>query len=381
MFINKHTMRLNNERSVIRHVINYGPISRSKIARDLSINKVTISSILEELLEKQYVVEIGEGHSTKNGGRKPQLIEFNKNFGFFINIEIGKEYLNIMATYANGQVNRFEEISMANLTNEKIQLLLKKKINNFSIKDTVHELLGISIAVHKKVFDNKYVSAISDNTDLVTYLKDEYKVPVIILNNANAAAIFQRDFSSNNEIKNLISITINETISAGVIIDENLYLGNKDAAGSIENMQFLIQTDEGVKAFNPIDYCSQEAILREVAKYDGLNNLTLQQVAKLYVKGNKEVVAAITRFVDSIVLVLNNIIASYSPQIIYLDSTLIENLPMLLIQIKSKLPILEATQTQLQIARQTKFAPLLGGYSLLVRKIFDLGAKRLRLIP
>ncbi|KAA8802807.1 ROK family protein, partial [Lactobacillus crispatus] len=60
---------------------------------------------------------------------------------------------------------------------------------------------------------------------------------------------------------------------------------------------------------------------------------------------------------------------------------LIENLPMLLIQIKSKLPILEATQTQLQIARQTKFAPLLGGYSLLVRKIFDLGAKRLRLIP
>ena len=83
------------------------------------------------------------------------------------------------------------------MTNEKIQLLLKKKINNFSIKDTVHELLGISIAVHKKVFDNKYVSAISDNTDLVTYLKDEYKVPVIILNNANAAAIFQRDFSSN----------------------------------------------------------------------------------------------------------------------------------------------------------------------------------------
>lgn len=381
MFINKHTMRLNNERSVIRHVINYGPISRSKIARDLSINKVTISSILEELLEKQYVVEIGEGHSTKNGGRKPQLIEFNKDFGFFINIEIGKEYLNIMATYTNGQVNRFEEISINNLPSEKIRQLLKKKIANFSIKDTVHGLLGISISVHTKVFNNTYISPISDDKDLVDCLKKEYQVPVVVLNNANAAAIFQRDFSSNNEIKNLISITINETISAGIIIDENLYLGNQDAAGSIENMQFLIQTDDGVKPFNPIDYCSQEAILREVAKYNGLNNLTLQQVAKLYVKGNKEVVDSITHFVDGIALVLNNIIASYSPQIIYLDSSLIENLPMLLIQIKSKLPILEATQTQLQIARQTKFAPLLGGYSLLVRKTFDLGTKRLRLIP
>lgn len=381
MFINKHTMRINNERSVIRHVINYGPISRSKIARDLSINKVTISSILEELLEKQYVVEIGEGHSTKNGGRKPQLIEFNKNFGFFINMEIGKEYLNVMSTYTNGQVNRFEEISTTDLSDEQIGQLIKKKIANFSIKDTFHGLLGISIAVHKKVFENIYISGVSNNQDLVTYLKNEYNVPVVVLNNANAAAIFQRDFSSNNEIKNLISITINETISAGIIIDENLYLGNQDAAGSIEDMRFLIQTNDGIKTFNPIDYCSQEAILHEVAKYGGLNNLTLQQVAKLYVKGNKDVVASISHFVDSIVLVLNNIIASYSPQIIYLDSTLIENLPMLLIQIKSKLPILENTQTQLQIARQTKFAPLLGGYSLLVRKIFDLGTKRLRLIP
>ena len=74
MFINKHTMRLNNERSVIRHVINYGPISRSKISRDLSINKVTISSILEDLLSQQYVVEIGEGASTKNGGRNWQRL-------------------------------------------------------------------------------------------------------------------------------------------------------------------------------------------------------------------------------------------------------------------------------------------------------------------
>lgn len=381
MFINKHTMRLNNERSVIRHVINYGPISRSKISRDLSINKVTISSILEDLLSQQYVVEIGEGESTKNGGRKPKLIGFNKNFGYFINIEIGKNYINIMSTWANGQIARFEEISTIDKSDEQIYQIINKKINNFALKSTVHSLLGISLAVHHRVFNNVSQKPILKDIDLPKVLEKNFEVPVILLNSANAAAIFQRDFSSNNEIKNLISLTINETIDAGIIIDENLYLGNQAAAGNIADMKFLLSTDDKIVQINPIEYCSQEAILKEVYKEKGLNNLSLQQLSKLYVQGNPRVVASIKQFIQGLSLVLNNLIASYAPQIVFLDSTLIENLPLLLIQLRNNLPILQNTGTQLEISRQSTFAPLLGSYSFLMRQVFHLGTKRLRLIP
>lgn len=381
MFINKHTMRLNNERAVIRHVINSGPISRSKISRDLSINKVTISSILEDLLSQHYVVEIGEGQSTKNGGRKPKLIEFNKKLGYFINIEIGKNYLNIMSNWANGQIARFEEISTIDKNDEEIYQIIKKKINNFSIKDTVHNLLGISLAVHSRVLNNKPQKPILKDFDIVERLEKDFDVTVIVMNNANAAAIFQRDFSSNNEIKNLISITINETIDAGIIIDENLYVGNQSAAGSIENMKFLLMQDNDIVQINPVQYCSQDAILKKVYKENGLNNLSLQQLSKLYVQGNQQVVASINQFVNGLTLILNNLIASYSPQTIFLDSTLIENLPLLLIQLRNKLPILSKTQTKLEISRQSTFAPLLGSYSFLMRKVLNLGTKRLRLIP
>lgn len=381
MFINKHTMRLNNERSVIRHVINYGPISRSKISRDLSINKVTISSILEDLLSQQYVVEIGEGESTKNGGRKPKLIEFNKNFGYFINIEIGKNYINIMSTWANGQIARFEEISTIDKSDEQIYQIINKKINNFALKSTVHSLLGISLAVHHRVFNNISQKPILKDIDLPKALEKNFEVPVILLNSANAAAIFQRDFSSNNEIKNLISLTINETIDAGIIIDENLYLGNQAAAGNIADMKFLLSTDDKIVQINPIKYCSQDAILKEVYKDKGLSNLSLQQLSKLYVQGNPRVVASIEQFIQGLSLVLNNLIASYAPQIIFLDSTLIENLPLLLIQLRNNLPILQNTGTKLEISRQSTFAPLLGSYSFLMRQVFHLGTKRLRLIP
>ncbi len=382
MIINKHAMRQNNRQSILRHVINYGPISRSKISRDLSINKVTVSSILEELLAEKYVINIGEGQSTKSGGRKPLLIEFNGNFGYFINLLIGKDYLGIMCTFANGQVNRFEETSTANLTDEQIRALICHKIENFAIKNTTKGLMGISIVLHMKVFQNEPEHPVFANFDIKQVLADTFKVPVYLVDMANAAAIAQRDFSSNN-VKDMVCVTINETISAGVIIDEQLYMGNQGSAGSVNNMNFLIIHDGNKEPTiaSPVDYCTQDAVLKEVSKQDGLNNLSIPEVSKLYMTGNQKVIAAVNRFVISLCLVLNNLIASYSPQLLILDSTLIEHLPFLLIQIKNKLPILSKTKTRLQIARESRMAPFQGGYSVLLRETFNLGDKRLRLIP
>lgn len=372
MVMNKQAMRKSNEISVIKHVINYGPISRSQISKDLSINKVTISSILDDLLNKKYVKEIGEGESTTVGGRRPLLVSFNSHYGYFINLELGNKSLKIMATLANGYVNRFEEIALTN-SNQNIKNLLKKKITDFMISDTEKGLLGISLTVHKKE------QLISDS--LVSWLKENYSIPIIVANNADAAAIFQRDFSSNNEMKNLITVVIDENINAGIIINENLYTGFGNNAGDLSEMQFLLSNDESLASFNPNTYCSQEAVLKSISKNEGLNNLSIQQIAKLYFKGNHQVNKAILQFVKCLCLVLNNLIATFSPQIVILDSTLLENIPSLLIQIKNNLPILKKHNTQLQIARKSRFAPLLGGYSLLLREVFELGDKRLRLIP
>lgn len=381
MIINKHAMRQNNTRSILRHVINYGPISRSMIARDLAINKVTVSSILEDLLDQQLVIEIGEGTSTKSGGRKPLLIEFNGKYGYFINLVIGQGYLGVMCTFASGQINHFDEVFTEGLSEAEIRDLILKKIHKFAIPDTVKGLLGISVALHMKVYDNEPEQDIFTSFDLKKLLKDEFGVPIYLVDIANAAAIAQRDYSSKKEIKDLICVTINETISAGIIINEEIYMGSQGSAGSLSSMRFLLEQDQALKVVSPIDYCTQRAVLKDVSKENGLTNLTIPEVAKLYMSGDQQVIAAISRFVDSLALVLNNLLATYSPQLLVIDSTLIEHLPFLLIQLKNKLPILTKTQTKLELARESRYAPFEGGYSILLRECFDLGKKRLRLIP
>lgn len=381
MVINKHAMRVNNIRSILRHVINFGPISRSKISKDLSINKVTVSSILEYLLKNKYVVEIGEGQSTKSGGRKPLLIEFNPQLGYFINIQIAHNYFGIMSTFANGQINRFEEISTEHLNESQLKDLILNKIAKFKITNTVKDLMGISILVHTQVFNNQTVEPLFSTFDIKELLEQKFNAPVQFVNIANAAAIFQRDFSSNKDLKNLVCVTLNDNINAGIIINEQLYTGHKGNAGNISNMQFIANLDNKMTSIDPVNYCSQNAILAEVSDQDGLTNLTIPEVATMYINKNPKVITAINKFIVGLSLVLNNLIACFSPQLIVLDSTLIEHLPFLLIQLKNRLPILSQTDTQIQIARESRTAPFLGGYSLLMRDALKLGDKRLRLIP
>ncbi len=69
MVIHKETMRTANERSVLQRIFTESPISKSQIARDVKLNKVTVSQIVNRFIESGLVVEAGAGDSTQQGGR------------------------------------------------------------------------------------------------------------------------------------------------------------------------------------------------------------------------------------------------------------------------------------------------------------------------
>ena len=46
-------------------------IPRAQIARLLDLSKVTVSAVVSQLIEDEFVIELGEGNALKRGGRKP----------------------------------------------------------------------------------------------------------------------------------------------------------------------------------------------------------------------------------------------------------------------------------------------------------------------
>ena len=83
----KSTRFINSSR-VLRDIWIHKETSRIQIARNLGLDKSTISSIISELLRIGIVSETTEGEAGPQGGRKPVMLMLNRSYGCVVGIEM-----------------------------------------------------------------------------------------------------------------------------------------------------------------------------------------------------------------------------------------------------------------------------------------------------
>src|SRR5699024_1123517 len=103
------------------------PISRADIASSTGLNKGTVSSLVNELLDENLTNESGPGKSS--GGRRPVMLHFNQVAGYSIGIDLGVNYILGILTDLNGVICSEEKVSFTNLTYEEILMELHKIID------------------------------------------------------------------------------------------------------------------------------------------------------------------------------------------------------------------------------------------------------------
>src|SRR6185503_16805847 len=81
------------EVEIIRALRRQGRISRSEISNITGWSKAKASQEIRGLVEKGYLVEVGEGVS--QGGRKPRLLRINNQLGYVAGIDIGATSIDI----------------------------------------------------------------------------------------------------------------------------------------------------------------------------------------------------------------------------------------------------------------------------------------------
>src|SRR5574339_836175 len=90
------------EVEVIRALRRQGRISRTEISTITGWSKAKASQEIRSLVNKGYLVEIGEGAS--QGGRKPQLLRINDQLGYIAGIDIGATSLDIALADVTGLI-------------------------------------------------------------------------------------------------------------------------------------------------------------------------------------------------------------------------------------------------------------------------------------
>ncbi|MGE4214922.1 MAG: ROK family protein [Anaerotignaceae bacterium] len=311
----KELIRDINTTLILETIIKNAPISRVDISKKTGLTKGTISTIVQNLMDLDWVMETG---LVGNGiGRKSAMLQLNKTCGYCITLDIEKHRIRLMGTDMCGNclgLNTAQITNNSNVESETITL-----IDSFmsSVYKSTYEITGISIAVQGDVKNNIPVFPSSNSdiiTDLEKKLSEKYNAPVTFHNNAHLAVLGENVYSM--RAKSLAFITASTNIGMGIIADNRLFCGSNGQACQLGNM---IVNCNGTINGRMQQYASMEALMNKLSYLKG-QAIEFDDFVLLFKANDKDAKQIAEDFIYYLSLAITNIITLYDPEIVVINS-------------------------------------------------------------
>lgn len=243
--VDASTMRRMNRSMVLRLIRDLRTTSRIDISQMTGLNKATVSHIVDELIEEQFVLEIGYGSSS--GGRKPMLIRFNSNAAYAVGVDVQPSKITTVVCNIRGESTYKEvvPVSLHSDQQDRRQELLDIVVQQISraaevVPKSAYGLVGAGVSVPGMVDFNQGVvhympGVYRGEWHIREELAHRFPFPVFCDNDANCGA--WNEFKVQRiQAKNLVYISAGIGIGAGIIIDGRLYRGHNGMAGEFGHM-------------------------------------------------------------------------------------------------------------------------------------------------
>ncbi|TVY08008.1 ROK family transcriptional regulator [Paenibacillus cremeus] len=198
---NQQQIKQMNMKTVFQLIQTSGRISRAKLSKLTQLSPTTISTIVEELIQKGLVVE-SSLMDNPGAGRKAITLEINNSNKYVIGMEFNAK--GISGTIFNLKTEPI--ITITHYSNRKklaeeelhhtILDLIRKLID--SVQDESKELLGICIGVPGLLDGDKKSILVSTpldltNVDIYNKLSESVPYPILIENETMLAATYEKE--------------------------------------------------------------------------------------------------------------------------------------------------------------------------------------------
>ncbi len=176
---NPELIRDINTQSVIRTIMEHGTISRAAIASHLGLTKATVSAIVQILLDRGLILEVGSDDTKK--GRKPILLKMDETCGYIISLDLATETITLMTASLLGSNCHIYQHEFPEDSADLIPALItyiQAAMN--TLPKSRYGLLGIALGIHGVVHHNRIIFlpySSYEDLDLVTPLAKAFQVP------------------------------------------------------------------------------------------------------------------------------------------------------------------------------------------------------------
>ena len=213
------------------------PVSRADLAGSTGLNKTTVSSLVDGLISDGFVREIGLDASA--GGRPGVLLELNPDAGLMIGAEIGVECLNVVVSNLRASVSwrrqvLFERSDSLEHVLERLATMLRQAKQHCQRRGL--RLFGAGITIPGLVDVGSGTLVFEPNmgwTNVAVrqHLIDRLHIPILIDNDANAAALAERYFGVARGVDDFAYVVANIGLGTGLVLGGHILLGVSGHAG------------------------------------------------------------------------------------------------------------------------------------------------------
>jgi len=329
---NSIAVRRWNLSSIFKLIRKRGPISRIELTKISGCSAGTASNHVRTLISKGFVIETKKGISS--GGRKPIQLIINPDKAYIFSIEIEVNQIKIVMFDLEIKVIIKNIIPIIykddyKKTLEQVFFEMDKMIKEKNLK--LDNFLGIGVAVPGLIDKVKGVLEFAPNlgwknVHISEIFKDKYGLPIVLNNEAKAAAIGEREFIY-PEISNMVFVSINEGIGCGIFFNGKLYRGASGNAGEFGHI--TIDTN------GPLCHCgnkgcwetlaSENYIVNSYLKLPNSNKeLTKKEIYQLGKNGDKKIMEIFKEAGKNIGIGLVNIVNGLSPELIVIGGGIVE---------------------------------------------------------
>ncbi len=154
----------NNIRGVLALIRSHDTFSVAEISHQIKLSKTTVKKTIDLLTAMKLVVSAGKGESTEEGGKKPELYRFNRNFGYVISLHVTPDAIIAMTADLCANITHYQKTEV---TRERelgsVLDLLVEIIRGFTAMKAggSEKLIGIVIALPGLADSTKGISIYS----------------------------------------------------------------------------------------------------------------------------------------------------------------------------------------------------------------------------
>ncbi|HEX2312606.1 MAG TPA: ROK family transcriptional regulator [Thermomonospora sp.] len=284
---------------IFAEILSSGPLSRTEVARRLSLSQSTVTKIVNPLLELGYLVEAGERSS--GNGRPQRLVRVARDMHNAIGVKLAPAHVTAVLTDLEAGVLSRMRVSMPPGYSPDYALDTAAAVVDELLEAAPgarERLLGVGVGLGGHVDSRSGRCVYSGvlgwrDVDLAGRLAELVGLPVFADNDVNALVIAERWFGEGRDSDSFAVVTVGAGIGCGLVLRGEPYVGVAGLGGELGHVP--VQPDGALCSCGSRGcletVASDVAVMRQIAA-SGLDCASVEEAVALAREGEPAAVAA-----------------------------------------------------------------------------------------